>query len=49
MDDKIEHGSIIDQMDVVIRDYDTSENVYERIVEYEKQLIQKKLKSIING
>jgi len=49
MDDKLDHGPIIYQKEVVIEDYDTSETVYKRIMELEINLFLEHIVKIVNG
>ena len=49
MDEKLDHGSIIDREKVNKYIWDTSETLYKRIVKSEINLINKNLKSIIDG
>jgi methionyl-tRNA formyltransferase len=49
MDERIDHGPIIDQVEVPIYQWDTSSTVYERMLVAEVGLIRKNLEGIING
>lgn len=49
MDKEIDHGEIIDQVEVTVQSADTSADVYERVIGAEKILIAKNLKKIISG
>lgn len=49
MDDQIDHGSIIAQEEVQINSWDTSLDVYNRVVEAEKRILQDNLESILSG
>ncbi len=49
MDEKLDHGSIIDREKVNKYIWDTSETLYKRVVNSEINLINKNLKSILNG
>ena len=49
MDEDVDHGEIIDQGSVDVMSSDTSLELYERVVELEKQLIKKNLLKIVNG
>ncbi len=47
MDEQVDHGAIIVQQEIEIYSYDTSMDVYRRVVDLEKSLITKHLKSIV--
>lgn len=49
MDELVDHGPIIAQEEIRIRSYETSLDAYNRVLISEKELIEKNLKSIING
>ena len=49
MDAKIDHGAIIARKEVKIESYDTSKEVYEKVLELECELIKEYLPSIINN
>ncbi len=49
MDTEIDHGPIIDRLEVPVYSDDTSLEVYERILEVEKKLLEKNLLKIIEG
>ncbi len=49
MDADIDHGNIIDQQMVPVRSYDTSFDVYNKILSVEKDLILRNIDSIIRG
>lgn len=49
MDKEVDHGRIIDQIEVIIHSDDTSLDVYERVIGAEKQLIIKNLLEIVDG
>ncbi|CAG1023206.1 dTDP-4-amino-4,6-dideoxyglucose formyltransferase [Patescibacteria group bacterium] len=49
MDEMIDHGAIIDQIQGEIYSNDTSKDVYERVIELEKVLIKNNLMKIILG
>ncbi|HAO93571.1 MAG: hypothetical protein A2X99_05470 [Deltaproteobacteria bacterium GWB2_55_19] len=49
IDEQIDHGPIIDQIDVPIYSWDTSLTCYNRVLEAELTLIEKNLMKIING
>lgn len=49
MDAQIDHGPVIDRIEVTILRSDTSKDVYERVIEAEKQLIKVWLQPIIKG
>ena len=48
IDAEIDHGSVIYQQEVQINAYDTSLDVYKRVVEAEKRLISDKLIDLVN-
>lgn len=48
MDEKIDHGKIIDREKIDVFSYDTSESIYKRILETEIKLIRKNLNDILN-
>jgi methionyl-tRNA formyltransferase len=47
IDEKIDHGFIIDQVKVPLYQWDTSESVYERVLQTEISLVKKNIKKII--
>ncbi|SBT12664.1 dTDP-4-amino-4,6-dideoxyglucose formyltransferase [Vibrio celticus] len=49
MDKKVDHGSIIYQREVEIEAWDTSYDVYNKVIEQEKKLITNNLSDLING
>lgn len=49
MDKEVDHGPIIDQIEITADAVDTSSELYEKIVEAEKLLISKNLKNFISG
>ena len=49
MDTNIDHGPIIDQIEVSVFSYDTSFDIYERVFDAEKLLILKNIDSIVSG
>ncbi len=49
MDEAVDHGEIIDQIRVEVRLNDTSLDLYERVIEVEKQLIKKNFLGIVTG
>lgn len=49
MDEYVDHGPIIDQISVEARSSDTSADLYARVIQAEKNLIEKNLKNIISG
>ena len=49
MDEKVDHGEIIDQIKIDVKSSDTSKEVYERVIEAEKILISKNLRKIIKN
>ena len=49
MDKEVDHGKIIDQVKVNVRPYDTSLEVYERVIHAEKKLISDNLLKILGG
>jgi len=48
MDEDIDHGSIISQEELKIHNTDTSLDVYNKVLELEKKLIDAQLENIIN-
>ena len=48
MDEDVDHGEIIDQKEVSVEEYDTSLELYNRVMEAEKRLISANLLSLIN-
>jgi len=49
MDEKIDHGKILARQQVPVYDYDTSESLYDRIIEAEFKLLDENLPSILDG
>lgn len=49
MDELVDHGPIIAQEEIFIRNYETSLDVYSGVIKLEKSLITKHLKNIIEG
>lgn len=49
MDDQLDHGPIIVQEQVPLYEWDTSQTVYERILDKEMELVEKYLMRIINA
>lgn len=49
MDEKIDHGHIIDQRELKIESFDTSSTLYKRLLKLEEKLIKKNLKKILDG
>ena len=49
MDEKIDHGGIIDQVEVEVLSHDTSGSLYSRLLEVEIELIAKNLDAVITG
>lgn len=49
MDDQIDNGEVILQEEVDLYESDTSKDVYERVLETEKKLLEKNLENIIKG
>jgi methionyl-tRNA formyltransferase len=49
MDEEIDHGGIIDQSPVHVDAWDTSLEVYNKILEAEMRLVRKNLVSIVEG
>jgi len=49
MDAQIDHGEIIDQCEVEVLSTDISSDVYVKIIEAEKRLIEKNIKNILDG
>lgn len=49
MDKEVDHGPIIDQIEITADAVDTSSELYEKIVEAEKLLISKNLKNFMSG
>lgn len=47
MDESIDHGPIIARQEVEVHSWDTSETLYERVLEAEKELLDKHLTSIL--
>jgi len=47
MDADIDHGAIIDQGEVVVCSYDTSYDVYEKVISLEKRLVLKNIDKIL--
>ena len=48
MDEEIDHGDVIYQKEVNINSWDTSLDVYQRVVEAEKELINEHLLNLVN-
>lgn len=49
MDELVDHGPIIAQEEVSIRDFETSLDIYNKVIELEKGLISRYLKKIVSG
>jgi methionyl-tRNA formyltransferase len=49
MDKYLDHGPIIDQIEVEIQQFETSAEVYERILEAEKVLLRRNLQDLVSG
>ena len=49
MDAEIDHGDVIYQQEVIVNSWDTSLDVYKRVVDAEKKLIKKHLLDLISG
>lgn len=49
MDEKIDHGPIIDRKQVIIEAFDDSESLYNKIIKAEVELLRKNLKNILNN
>lgn len=49
MDELVDHGPVIAQEEVRIENYETSFDVYKKVLELEKRMIAKQLKHIIEG
>ncbi|MGB6055992.1 MAG: dTDP-4-amino-4,6-dideoxyglucose formyltransferase [Burkholderiaceae bacterium] len=49
MDSEVDHGNIIDQISVDVRQSDTSLDVYERVLKAEMMLLRKNIINIINN
>ena len=49
MDEQLDHGKIIDRALVDIKIYDTSETLYNKIIQKERELLQKNLVNIIHN
>lgn len=48
MDEYVDHGDIIDQEEVEVLSSDTSLDIYERVLDAEKRLLSKNMRSIIS-
>lgn len=48
IDEQIDHGPIIDQMQVEVNAYDTSLSAYNRVIEAEEKIIERSIESIFN-
>ena len=49
MDEKIDNGAVICQKEVIVESWDTSLNVYEKIIDTEMELLNNNLKNIIES
>ena len=49
MDEDVDHGAIIGQRPITIRSSDTSLDVYNRVVDAEKELLSEHLRSLVEG
>lgn len=49
MDEQVDHGPIIFQEEVIVNSWDTSLDVYNRVVEAEKRILKNNLELILNG
>lgn len=49
MDEDVDHGAIIAQRPLAIRASDTSLDVYNRVVEAEKEILSEHLRALVNG
>lgn len=49
MDEDIDHGSILYQKEICIKDWDTSKDVYEKILDAEFELFSENISDILSG
>jgi methionyl-tRNA formyltransferase len=49
MDERIDHGRIIDQISVPLTDWDTSGSAYRKVIDAEKNLIRSCIAAIVSG
>lgn len=48
MDELLDHGPIIDQLEVPIYEWDNSETVYNRVLDAERSIVERNLDQIVN-
>ncbi|MBA3758512.1 dTDP-4-amino-4,6-dideoxyglucose formyltransferase [Candidatus Saccharibacteria bacterium] len=49
IDPEIDHGAIIDQIEVAVDSWDTSLDAYNKVQDAERELIERSIESILNG
>ena len=48
IDEEIDHGAIVDQIEVRINSYDTSLDAYSKVIDAEKVILERSIESILN-